>query len=67
MTECGTNERTDYSLEPRVIISSPRIKRQIKPTAGRGEAGHIDFFFFFFFFCPTGKVKNLEEFKEGKK
>lgn len=53
MAACGTNEHTDYSLKPRVIISSPRIKRQIKPTAGRGEAGHVDICFY------TGKVENL--------
>lgn len=39
VTECGTNERTDYSLKPRVIISSPRIKRQIEPTHGAGRSG----------------------------
>lgn len=40
VTEWDTNELTDYSGKPRVIISSPRIKHQIKPTAGRRDAGH---------------------------
>lgn len=59
VTECDTNEHTDYSLKPRVIISSPRIKHQIMPTAGRGEAGHIDV-------CSsTGMVEHLQEFNRG--
>lgn len=61
VTECGTNERSDYSLKPRVIISSPWIKRQIKPTAGRGEADHVDICFY------SGKVEKLQEFEEGRK
>lgn len=61
VTECGTNERSDYSLMPRVIISSPWIKRQIKPTAGRGEADHVDICFY------SGKEEKLQEFEEGRK
>lgn len=62
VTDLDTNEPTDYCGKPRVIISSPRIKHQIKPTAGWRDAGHKYIFVF-----PLGNVENPHTFQEGKK
>lgn len=62
VAEWDTNEPADYSGKPQVIISSPRIKHQIKPAAVQRKTPAT--IRYLFFHRKSGKVCAV--LKEGK-